>query len=167
MTAENKTILKNEDGVYKEDGEVDSGSNDIDPGMLVERHGNSDYAVNTTTNQENPEKRVARAHKEIGHETSDGNDAYTSGDHVKVARLTEGVEVELILASGADLGASSEANISKGDRLVTAGGANDGAVKQYDSANDNSSEVFAVAQEAVDNSSASSGSTARIEAEVL
>lgn len=163
--AENRTLLYNEDQALKEDGEVDSGSNDISPGMLVGSFGNSDYAVNTTTGEANPEVRVARAHKEIGHEADDGADAYSSGDHLKVAHCQRGVGVELVLVAGADLATASEANISEGDKLVTAGAADDGAVKAQGGSDGDA--VFAIATEAVDNSGAASGETTKLEAEVL
>lgn len=169
MTTENKVVVENEDRVLDEDGEVDSGSGDIAPGDMVESYGNSDYGLNTTTVQENPEVRVARKAGEVGGVVTgtDANDTFASGDNVKVARCQPGVKVTLRVAAGADLGASTEANISEGDRLVTAGAADGGKVKAYDATNDAAAAVFAVATEAVDNSGAASGNDAEIVAEVL
>ena len=169
MTQENKVVVANEHRVDDEDGEVDSGSGDVSPGHLVEAYGNSDYSLNTTTVQESPEVRVARKAGEIGGvvEGSDSNDTMASGDWIKVARAHSGAKLTLRVASGTDLAASTEATITEGNRIVTAGGATAGCVKKYDSANDAADAVFAVATEDVDNAGAAAGVDAQIVVEVL
>lgn len=88
--------------------------------------------------------------------------AYASGDYPVETHVAQaGDEIEnALLASGNDLATASEANISDGDLLAFN---DDGSLKEATTAG----AAVARALEAVDNSSASSGSRARIAIEVL
>lgn len=151
--AENKIILRHEDRVMDEDGEVDSGSGGVTPGYLVENYGNTDYDVHATAGGSRPEARFARKAGEIG---DDITDAYAAGDWIKVALCERGVKVHAFLAAGE--------NVSEGELLSSNG---DGALRSAEDGTSPDGEDAAVARaaEALDNGS---GTTeVRLDVEVL
>lgn len=89
------------------------------------------------------------------------DDDYSDGDYAVVRRPVPGERYYMWLIAGADATATSDANVSVGDVLAPSG--TDGTLE---AAGTNSNGSFQ-AVEAVDNSSASSGSHARIKVEAL
>jgi hypothetical protein len=153
------------DGVYKEyeaagtitPGEgieisgIDSGNLQVQPVSSVEPTGASArFAVE--------QSRPPRA--EPG-DTSPIDQDYESGENVEARVFDSGEEVEnALLAAGGDLGTSSEADVSVGDKLAFN---DDGTLKEATTAG---AEV-AVALEANNNSGASAGNPVRIRVEVI
>lgn len=89
-------------------------------------------------------------------------DAYDDNEWISYVIPNAGVGLTVILAAGSDLAAAANADISDGDRLVSAG---DGTVRAFDA--DDPDDVVAVAEETKDNSGAASGETALLDAEVV
>lgn len=151
--ASNKIILRNEEFIADEDGEVDSGSGGVTPGDLVAYYGNADYDVHAAAGGSRPAPRFARKAGEIGGTI---DDAYAAGDHVKVAYCNGGVRVNARLAAGE--------TVSEGELLSSNG---DGSLRSAEDGTSPDGEDAAVARatEAVDNGA---GTTpVRIVAEVL
>jgi len=150
-----------EDQAKKE--ELKAGT-DITPGMGVEYDSNGDLIPVDSVEPTGATARFA-IEPQVSDTTGRSNpvdDDYTETDEVvHYINFRSGDELdEALLASGADLGTASEADISIGDKLAFN---DDGTLKEATAAG---AEV-AVAREAVDNSGASAGSFARIRVEVL
>lgn len=149
------------DGAYKE---AEKAGTDITPGMGVEYDSNGDLIPVDSVEPTGATARFAVT-PIVSDTTGRSNpidDDYTETDQVvHYYNFRSGDELEnALLASGADLGTASEADISIGDKLAFN---DDGTLKEATTAG---AEV-AVALEAVDNSGASAGSFARINVEVL
>lgn len=141
----------------------------ITPGMGVEYTGqtsNGERGVQPVSSVEPVDTEVAFALAQTQPPRDESGSIldmdYASGDYpVKLFYPHGGDEVEnALLAAGADLATASEANISDGDLLAFN---DDGTLKEATT----SGAAVARANEAVDNSGASSGDHARISVEVL
>lgn len=139
----------------------------IKPGSLVEFGGSDDYQKHSTTNG-NARKAFALSSGEVGFDSDDITTDIASGDTVPVGIFPRGARVNALLISGTDASTSSDANISKGDPLESAGGQDTGTLQKWGATTDNSNvdSIVGYAREAVDNSGASAGSTARLVIEV-
>jgi len=149
------------DGAYKEGTKAGT---DITPGMGVEYNSDGDLIPVDSVEPTGASARFA-IEPQVSDTTGRTNpidDDYTETDElVRFFVGRPGDEVEnALLASGADLGTASEANITTGDVLAFN---DDGSLKEATTAG---AEV-AVALEDVDNSSAGAGELARISVEVL
>lgn len=91
----------------------------------------------------------------------EAGDEYPGGEWISSVIANAGVGITAILAAGTDLATAANANITEGDRLVSAG---DGSLRKFDA--DGDAAVVAVAEEDVDNSGAAAGETALLEIEV-
>lgn len=158
------------------EGEVASGET-IYPGMVVEETGTTSTA-GADTPTVRPVNTIEKSHENLRvalvpdtpPHTNDTDDPvqheYDAGEHVEYAVVPSGGRVQnLLLADGADLGTSSEANISYDDALATN---DDGGVKNATGTDDG----LARAREAVDNSSSGGsdgpdGNFDRIDAEAI
>lgn len=139
----------------------------IEPGMVLrfsgtDSDGTPQVAPTDTVDETSPGTLVAREQR-MPPRTGTGSpreQAYASGDNVECYQLQKGDEAYLLLAAGADLSSSSNANVAVTDKL---GVNDDGTLKVTTTTG---AEVFRP-QEAVDNSGASAGENVFIRVEVL
>jgi len=153
--------------VYLE-GEVASGET-ITPGMVVEQTGlNSNdeplVAPVDTVDKLGAEVLVALV-PSAPPKTTDSdepiNHEYDAGENIQLRVFRSGDTVQnLVLAAGGDLASASDANVSPGDVLGTN---DDGSVKATSTAG----AAIATVDDDVDNSGASGGDTARVNARVI
>lgn len=133
----------------------------IDAGDLVERTATG-VQSHSTDGGHLDQVLVAQDDRAMGYEAGD---TLPSGDLIRMLVANSGVGLHLNLAAGSDLADSTEANISEGDRLVSAG---DGTVRQFDDVDgDVDTDVVAIAEEAVDNSGAAAGEDTPLAVEVV
>lgn len=90
------------------------------------------------------------------------DDEYEDEEFLTFLIPNAGVGLTGILAAGDDLSTSSNANISEGDELVSAG---DGTLRKEDGDDENA--VVAIAEESKDNSGAGSDETELLDIEVV
>lgn len=164
----NKVVMGGPEEEEKE-GEADES---ITPGHLVEYvPGNLEKFQKHSTQAGIAETMFATKAPYSGDQTGSGepvDDAYASGDYMFVAGVQRYTRVLTLLfggsnAAGTGADISSNANVGKGDFLVSYG---NGALRKYDPGNgDAPGAVVAVAREAVDNSSSSN--QARLVAEAI
>lgn len=152
--------------IYKE-GEAASA---LTPGELLVQTGTNasgepQYDAVSTVDKIDPQAQFAQVPstppQRDGSTTDPVDQTISSGTLVEVRVFRAGDTVKgALLAAGADLSASADANVSPGDTL---GSNDDGALKATTTAGAG----VAVAREAVDNSGASANDRARILVEVL
>lgn len=152
--------------IYKE-GEAGS---DLTPGELLVQTGTNAqgepiYDAVSSVEQLGPQAQFAQVPstppQRDGTDTDPVDQIIASGTLVEVRVFRPGDTVKgALLASGNDLTAAADADVSPGDRL---GSNDDGALKATTTAG----AAVAVAREAVDNSGAAAGERARLTVEVL
>lgn len=152
--------------IYKE-GEAAS---DLTPGEVVEVTGTNSsdeltFDAVSSVDKLDPQAQLAQVPStppnRDGSDTDPVDQTISSGNLVEVRVFRSGDTIKgALLASGADLAAASDANVSPGDTLGTN---DDGSLKATTTAGAG----LAEATEAVDNSGASAGDRARIDVEVL
>jgi hypothetical protein len=136
-----------------------TGNGNVVAGHLVEEDNNNDYTPHSSDGGAVNRPLFAKDMRGRGYEAGDG---YPDGEWISVVIPNAGVELTAILAAGSDLSTASNANISEGDRLVSAG---DGTLRAFDA--DDPDDVVAVAEESKDNSGAGAGETALLGVEVV
>jgi hypothetical protein len=158
MAKSHKSILYARDQYVQHEAPADGA---VQVGHLLERTANG-VAPHSTDGGVLNEVLVAINDRDRGMELGD---TYASGDNVKFVSANAGVGAHLVLASGADLGTSAQANATEDDRLVSAG---DGTVRVFDDGTspDDEGAVAAHAIESIDNSGAASGDTEDLASEV-
>lgn len=162
----NVTILETTDEIeydYRDAAEA------LQVGDLVEHAANKEIQAHSTDAEEQYPVRVcleARENGMVARDPSGDTDNYASGDLAKYITVDGGEGLLLNLAAGADLGTSSHANITDGDKLVSAG---TGKLRKLDDGTSPDPETAAVfeAQESLDNSGAASGDFAKLRVEVI
>jgi len=149
------------DQLELEEALVDSTT--MTPGHLVEETSDG-YQEHSTDGGVVQRPMFAKDMRGRGFEVdpNDSDMVYADDDWIEFVIPNAGVGLTAILASGPDLNTSSNANISDGDRLVSAG---DGTLRAFDG--DDPDDVVAVAEEAKDNSGANAGVQALLDVEVV
>lgn len=143
------------DDLSQEEDKVDSTS--LVAGHLVEETSDG-YQPHSTDGGVVTTPTFAKDMRGRGYEAGD---SYPDNEWISFIKANAGVGITAILAAGADLNTSSNANISDGDRLVSAG---DGTLRGFDG--DDPDDVVGVAEESKDNSGASAGNTVLLDIEV-
>lgn len=155
MPDSNRVVRYGWEQLTQEEGTL---SEALSAGDLVEAGGSDDFQAHSTDG--GVVERVLVAMDERGRGFEAGDD-YESGEFITVAVCNSGVGLHMNLASGDDLGTAANANISEGDRLVSAG---DGTVRAFDT--DDPDDVVAHAEESIDNSSGGAGNDTPLAVEV-
>lgn len=144
----------------------------LDVGDLAELTSSETIQPHQTAAEEKIPARVAIEARENGMVADDPDDAkdnYASGNLAKYITCDGGEHLLVNLAAGGDLATSTQANITEGDRLVSAGTESPGKVRKIaggTSPDPDTATVF-VARESLDNSAAAAGEFAKLRAEVV
>ena len=155
MPDSNRVVRYGWENCSQEEGTL---SEALSAGDLLEEGGSDDFQAHSTDGDVVERVMVAMDERGRGFTSGDG---YEAGEFITAVVCNSGVGLHFNLAAGADLATAANADISEGDRLVSAG---DGTVRAFDT--DDPDDVVAHAEEAVDNSGASAGDDTPLAAEV-
>lgn len=162
MVASNPhTVLLEGRDAYREDGQA---GDTVTPGHLLELSG-VDTAGADDTNQYVPhstddEQADPVFALEYGKTGKGIDEDYASGSSLEYRTGLKGDEFYAFVAAGGDLATASNATLSPGDLLVSAG---DGSLRTGGT----SGNAVAKAMESVDNSGAAAGEQARVKVKVI
>lgn len=166
-------LLKGDDDSYQRDsGEADG---TITPGQLIEDNGTDTSAATdvdlfqrVSTSAEKVQVRVAVELAKVGETLEDD---YADGEYLEYRNMERGDQFYGLVfdgsnAAGTSADLSTNANISKGDRLVVyAGAGENGNLRNLDTGNgDAEGAALVEALEAVDNSTGSDPARIKVEA---
>lgn len=156
MPDSNRVVRYGWENLSEEEGTL---SEALSAGDLLELGGSDDFQAHSTDGGVLDRVLVAKDMRGRGFTAGDD---YESGEFISGIVANSGVGLHLNLAAGADLGTAADANITAGDRLVSAG---NGTVRGFNT--DDADDVVALAEEDIDNSGASAGDDTPLAAEVI